>query len=79
MEGQQLVPSVSLEDEVNERVVRRGALGKEAGQQRYGWGHVALLLGVMHTPETDGHVGGPSDKESRTDHDSHLKSKELIV
>lgn len=31
VEGQQLVTSVPLEDEINERVVRRGALSKEAG------------------------------------------------
>lgn len=72
------MPSVTLEDEINEGVVRRGALSKEAGQQRDGWGHVVLLLGVLHAPKTDGHVGGPSNQESQTDHHSHLKSKELI-
>lgn len=79
VKGQQLVPSVSLEEEINERVVRRGALGEEAGQQRDRRGHVALPLGVTHAPETDSHVGRPRDEEARTDHDSHLKPKSRLT
>lgn len=79
VKGQQLVPSVSLEEEINERVVCRGALGEEAGQQRDRRGHVALPLGVTHAPETDSHVGRPRDEEARTDHDSHLKPKSRLI
>lgn len=79
VKGHQLVPSVSLEEEINERVVRRGALGEEAGQQRDRRGHVALPLGVTHAPETDSHVGRPRDEEARTDHDSHLKPKSRLT
>lgn len=74
-DGQQLVPGVPLEDEVDEGVERRGALRKEAGQQRDGGGHGPRLLPVLHAPQADGHVGGPSNQESQTDHDGHLKSK----
>lgn len=79
VKGHQLVPSVSLEEEINERVVRRGALGEEAGQQRDRRGHVALPLGVTHAPETDSHVRRPRDEEARTDHDSHLKPKSRLT
>lgn len=34
-----------------------------------------LSLGVKHGPEAYGHVGGPGNKETRTDHQGHLGKK----
>lgn len=61
--AQELVPGVTLEDEIYERVVYGGALGEEAWQQGDKWSHVALFLGVKHAPEAGSHVRSPGNKE----------------
>lgn len=75
-QAQGLVPRVPLEEEVYEGVVRRGALGEEARQERDGRRHLLLLLGVEHGPEAHRHVRGPGDDETQTDHEGHLQRKE---
>lgn len=74
-QAQGLVPRVPLEEEVYEGVVRRGALGEEARQERDGRRHLLLVLGVKHGPEAHRHVRGPGDNETRTDHEGHLQRK----
>lgn len=39
---------------------------------------MVLFLGVKHAPEADSHIGGPGNKETRTNQHSHLKLKEQI-